>query len=328
MIGVGRMAHVHVGHIRALDPSAQIAAVFSRTEEHARAAAAEWGAQAHYTDYHALLDRETLDAVYVCTPTFAHAAIGLACAARDLPIFVEKPLDLDLETAQALVDAVEERGLVNVVAFHWRYTPTYRKALELIGDEPVALVNLRWYWTRPPIAWMWKRQKAGGQIVDQNIHLVDASRGLAGEITQVYAAYNQRQVNFEPEFDNWDGYAVTLRYAGGAVGTCSGTYALYPEIQIGPVADFALHDRLVRLTPQAVFEYTPDGMQTWELREPFHLGVNRAFLDAVKRGDGHGLTTQMREGLRSTAAVLAANHAATTDQPVDLDAFIAERTVP
>lgn len=325
MIGAGRMAHVHVNHLRTVDPSAQIVAVFSRTEERARTAATEWDAPTYYTDYQRLLDREELDAVYICTPTYIHAKIGLACARRGLPLFVEKPLDLDLATAHALAEEVEARNLINVVAFHWRYTPIYRKALELIGDAPVSLVNLRWYWTRPPIAWMWQRTQAGGQIVDQNIHLVDASRGLAGDITSVYAAYNARQVNFEPEFDNWDGYAITFRYARGAVGNCAGTYGLFPEIQVGPVADFALRDRLVRLTPTAVTLYTPEGTQSWELREPFHLGVNRAFIQAVKSGDGSELVTSMREGLRSTAAVLAANHAAETDSVVKLDAFIAAR---
>ena len=326
MIGAGRMAHVHVNHIRTVDPTAQIVAVFSRTEEHAQAAAAEWGAPTHYTDYTQLLERETPDAVYICTPTYTHAEIGLACAARDLPMFVEKPLDLNLATAQALVDEVERRGLIHVVAFHWRYTPIYRKALELIGDDPVSLVNLRWYWTRPPIPWMWQRTMAGGQIVDQNIHLVDASRGLAGEITSVYAAYNDHQVNFEREFDNWDGYAITFRYAGGAVGNCAGTYGLYPEIQIGPVADFALRDRLVRLTPKAVTLYTPDGMQSWELREPFHLGVNRAFIHAVQSGDGSALVTSMRSGMGSTAATLAANRSAATGDVVDMANFLAEAT--
>ncbi len=325
MIGAGRMAHVHAEHLINSDRDVEIVAVFSRTAEHANAAAAEWNARP-YTDYRRLLDENELDAVYICTPTFIHVEIGLECAERGLHMFVEKPLDLDLALSQRLVDAVESRSLINVTAFHWRYTEAYHRAQELMGDEPIALVNLRWYWTRPPVRWMWDRILAGGQIVDQNIHLVDLSRGLAGEIDTVYAAYNRRQVNFDEGFDSWDGYAVTLRYMGGAVGNCAGTYGLFPEIQVGPAADFALRDRLVRLTIDGVTHYTPEGIQTWQNREPFHLGVNRAFIDAVRRNDMAKISTPLRSGLWTTAAALAANHSAESGEVVDLAAFVDERT--
>ena len=325
MIGAGRMAHVHAEHLINSEPDVEIVAVFSRTAEHADAAAAEWNARP-YTDYRRLLDENELDAVYICTPTFIHVAIGLECAERGLHMFVEKPLDLDLALSQRLVDAVESRGLINVTAFHWRYTEAYHRAQELMGDDPVAMVNLRWYWTRPPVRWMWDRTLAGGQIVDQNIHLVDLSRGLAGEIDTIYAAYNRQQVNFDEGFDSWDGYAVTLRYSGGAVGNCTGTYGLFPEIQVGPAADFALRDRLVRLTIDGVTHYTPEGIRTWQNREPFHLGVNRAFIDAVRRNDMAKISTPLRSGLWSTAAALAANHSAQSGEVVDLAAFVDERT--
>ncbi|MFN8464537.1 MAG: hypothetical protein U0X20_03265 [Caldilineaceae bacterium] len=62
-----------------------------------------------------------------------------------------------------------------MTAFEWRYTEAYRRAEELIAGEPVALVNLRWYWTRRLSARIWDRHLAGGQQVDQSIHLLDAN---------------------------------------------------------------------------------------------------------------------------------------------------------
>lgn len=322
-LGAGRMAHIHAAHLKTVDPDGRIVAVFSRTEEHAAASAAEWGALRHYTDYRALLDSEDLDAVFVCTPTFIHAEIALAAAERDLHLFVEKPLDLDLALGAQLADEVERRGLVNLAAFHWRYTDLYRRAKDLMGDDPVAMVNLRWYWTRPPIRWMWDRAMAGGQMVDQSIHLIDLSRGLVGEIESVYAAYNERQVNFEDEFNNWDGYALTLRYAGGAVGNCAGTYGLFEAIQVGPAADFALRDRLLRMTIDGLTLYTPDGMQSWHHKHPFHLGVTREFVHAIKSGDTSRIATDIRAGLHTTAAVLAANESARSGVPVNPMEFLA-----
>jgi predicted dehydrogenase len=218
---------------------------------------------------------------------------------------------------------VAGRRLLAVTALQWRYSPAFQRARQLIGDEPVALVNLHWYWTRPPIQWMWDRANAGGQIVDQNIHLIDLSRALAGEVTSVYAAYNQRQTNFEPDFVNWDGYALTLRYATGAVGTCAGTYALFPEIQERPTADFCLRDRMVRVTDRNVSHFTPNGVETWENDEPLHRGINRTFIAALRTGDASGLITPLSEGLRSTAVALAANRSAETGHPVEMSHFLA-----
>jgi len=324
LIGAGRMGNVHTGILKA-EGLAQVVAACDLIPEKAQAKADEWGGRA-YTDHQTMLAQEELDAVYICTPTFNHATLALDCVDAGLPIFVEKPLELDLGIAGRLVRAAQEKDLLVCVAFHWRYSPGYLRAQTLIGDDPITMVSLSWYWTRPPIPWMWDRHRAGGQIVDQNIHLIDASQGLAGEIETVYAAYNSRQVNFEPEFDNWDGYALTLRYKNGAVGTCTGTYGLFPQIQVGPIADFALRDRMVRLTNTGASHFTPDGVEEWANgHAPFHAGVNRAFIAAVAGGDASLITATLGDGLRSTAATLAANYSAESGEVVNLDKFIAER---
>jgi predicted dehydrogenase len=323
LVGAGRMGNVHAALLHN-EPDVHIVAVCDLLPERAQKMADEWGGRA-YTDYHEMLGAEELDAAYVCTPTYNHGEIALACVEKGLHLFVEKPLELDLGVAGRLVRAAESAGVIATVAFHWRYSQGYERAARLIGDDPIALVNLRWYWTRPPIPWMWDRHLAGGQIVDQNIHLVDLSQALAGDIEIVYAQYNQRQVNFEPNFDNWDGYAVTFRYKTGAVGNCAGTYGLFPEIQAGPSADFALRDRMVRVTDKGAALFTPGGVEEWLNEGPFHAGVNRVFIQALREQNPSLVRSTLRSGLRSTAAALAANHSAETGQPVNLDQFIAER---
>jgi predicted dehydrogenase len=312
---------LHADHLQH-EAGVRIVAAADGDWERAQAFCARWGGTA-YRDHRELLAKESPVAVYVCTPTPAHAAIGLDCVQAGAALFVEKPLDLDLGAAQRLVAAAEARRALAMTAFQWRYTEAYRRAEELIGAEAVALVNLRWYWTRPPLRWMWERRLAGGQLVDQSIHLLDVSRGLAGDIQTVYAAYSVRQANHEPEFDNWDGYAVTLHYAGGAVGVSASTYALFPEIQEPPRADFSLRDRLVRITDRGLHLFTPAGVQEWPNPEPLHRPLNRAFIAAVRTGDAGHIRTPLRTGLLATATALAANYSAGCGQPVNVAAFLA-----
>lgn len=324
IVGAGRLGHVHACELQDV-PDVRVTAVCDIDTQRADELAGALDAHS-YGDLAALLANEALDAAYICTPTDTHAALALQCAEAGLHLCIEKPLDMDLRAAAQLVQAVERRGLLACVAFHWRYNQGYARAASLIADAPVALVNMRWYWTRPPIRWMWNRQRAGGQIVDQVIHLLDAAQGLVGPITQVYAAYNSRQVNGEPEFDNWDGYALTLRFQGGAVGTCAGTYGLFPEIQAGPQLDVALRDRLVRLTNAGAVQFTPGGVEAWSNEGGPYRGVNQAFVAALRTGDASYIRTPLRAGLRTTAVALAANHSAQTGQVVDVEQFIAERT--
>jgi predicted dehydrogenase len=320
-VGAGRMSSLHAEHLQH-EGGVRVVAASDPAPGRAAAFCARWGGTA-YVDHRDLLAHETPAAIYICTPTPSHAQLGLDCLATGAALFVEKPLDLDLAAAQRFVAAAEARGVLAMTAFQWRYTEAYQRAAELIAAEPVALVNLRWYWTRPPLRWMWNRSLAGGQLVDQSIHLVDVSRGLVGEVETVYAAYNSRQVNQEPEFDNWDGYAVTLHYAGGAVGVSAGTYGLFPEIQEPPRVDIALRDRLVRVTDKGLLLFTPQGVEEWPNPEPLHRPLNRAFLAAVRSGDAAPIRSTLREGLLSTAVTLAANRSAATGAPVDVAAFLA-----
>lgn len=319
-IGSGRMAHVHAEQLRH-ESDVQIVAAADHGSGRSHDFHTHWGATA-FSDYRQMLDTVEMDAVYICTPTTTHAEIGLDCVERGLNLFIEKPLDLNLKLAQQLVAESERRGLVTCTCFQWRHSPAFRRAQQLVGDEPVALINLRWYWTRPPIRWMWNQEQAGGQIVDQNIHLIDGSQAFAGEIERVYAAYNRRQVNFEPEFNNWDGYALTFHYKSGAVGNCAGTYGLFPEIQKGPAIDICLRDRLIRITDKELILYTPTGVQSWANREPLHRGVNQAFVAALRASDPTLISTPLRLGLRSTAITLAANHSAQSGNAVDVDQFL------
>lgn len=325
-IGAGRMAHLHAEHLQQ-EGGVQVVAAADGDWERAQAFCARWGGTP-YRDHCDLLAKERPAAVYVCTPTPSHSAIGLDCIAAGAALFVEKPLDVDLAAARRLVEAAEARGALAMTAFQWRYTDAYRRAEELIGKAgggaAVALANLRWYWTRPPLRWMWDRELAGGQLVDQSIHLLDVSRGLVGEVETVYAAYSERQANHEAEFQNWDGYAVTLRYAGGAVGVSASTYALFPEIQEPPCADISLRDCLVRVTDRGLLLFTPSGVQEWANPEPLHRPLNRAFLAAVRTGDASHIRTPLATGLLSTAVALAANRSAGCGQPVNVAAFVEE----
>ena len=75
-----------------------------------------------------LIAMESLDAVYICIPPFAHGDVEAAVIAAGLPFFVEKPLSLDIAAAEAIAREVQQRGLITAVGYHWRYLDTVEEA--------------------------------------------------------------------------------------------------------------------------------------------------------------------------------------------------------
>src|SRR5205823_15029748 len=95
-VGAGIIANRHVGNLLGFE-DVEVAAVADLRPEKARELAARSGGR-EYRDYEAMLDREELDALYICVPPFAHGPPEIAALERGLPFFVEKPVAIDLET--------------------------------------------------------------------------------------------------------------------------------------------------------------------------------------------------------------------------------------
>jgi len=77
---------------------------------------------------------EGCDAVYICTWTSEHARLVTAAAERGLPVFCEKPLAVDLETASAMTETVERAGVTNQVGLVLRSSPAFNWARHLVDD--------------------------------------------------------------------------------------------------------------------------------------------------------------------------------------------------
>lgn len=314
IIGAGRMGHTHARELAQL--GVQIAAACDTDADRAEAMAQQYGGRAYTVDT-AMLDDCKLDAVYICTPTRAHADQVVRVAERGLPVFIEKPLAFTLDEAERAARAVDAAGVISCVGYHWRYTEAVERAEAIIDGQPIALVTCRWYWTLPPLAWLRDKDLGGGQIVDQITHLIDLAQHLAGPVQTVYAAYTL-QTRTPQEFNNWDASALTLRFAEGAVGAVEGTYALFPQIQERPHIDLALREKMLRITPEGLQVHTATGVEVFPNTRPFYTGLNRAFVEAVREGRPELIHTPIHVGLRSLAVTLAANHSAQTGEVVAL----------
>ena len=151
-IGAGGIANRHFGVLEQFDDVA-IVAVADVDMARATEAAARFGARA-FDDAAAMLAAIDLDALYICVPPFAHGEPERLAIEHKLPFFVEKPVALDLGTAEDVAAAVDRLGLVTAVGYHWRYLDTVDEVKALLSATPARLLS--GYGSTP------RRRHAGG----------------------------------------------------------------------------------------------------------------------------------------------------------------------
>jgi myo-inositol 2-dehydrogenase / D-chiro-inositol 1-dehydrogenase len=312
-VGVGGIAHQHLRNLREIE-GAEVVAVCDVDAARAAQVAAEWGAQT-YEDYRALLTEADLEALYVCVPPFAHEGQELLAAERGIPFLTEKPIGLGTEYAERVAQAVRARGLLTSVGYHWRYFESVARARERIGDRPVGMVLGYWMDAMPPVRWWRERERSGGQFMEQTTHVVDLSRYLVGEVTEVYAQMATRILGAKVEgFTVPDVGTATLRFANGAIGTISNSCLGAP----GPIA---LHVYLEGETLEVGGNLKIATREKTEALRFFSDAYRRedeAFLEAVRSGDGAGIRSPYADALETQRVCVAANESASSGQPVRL----------
>lgn len=154
-----------------------------------------------YRHYRDLIDRETLDILFVCLTNDVAAEVTMAGLDHGLHVFCEKPPGRDLQDIADVI-ACERRhpGLKLKYGFNHRYHDSVRDALALVrGGELGRILDLRGVYGKSAIIsfgqndWRSKREIAGGGILlDQGIHMVDLMRLFAGEFTEIQAIVSNR----------------------------------------------------------------------------------------------------------------------------------------
>ena len=95
LVGAGVIGKVHAEALAALPDVAELVAVVDRDPAKARELAARYGAESA-TDLDAVLRRDDVDAVTICTPSGVHADGAVAALDAGKHVVVEKPIDITL----------------------------------------------------------------------------------------------------------------------------------------------------------------------------------------------------------------------------------------
>jgi predicted dehydrogenase len=292
---------------------AQIVGLCDLVRERVEERAQEFGGKV-YTDYREMIDREPMDALYVCIPPFAHQDAEILAAQKGIHIFVEKPVVLHMEKGIEILDAVKRAGIMSSVGYGMRYSGTAATARRYLADKTIAMVTSTRWGGLPGTPWWRVMAQSGGQLVEQTTHQVDLMRYLAGEIVEVHARYATRVLGDLGNFDIPDVQIATFQFASGAIGAVT-TSCTMREGGGKSDLNFLLRDTILQLGGRDVKVSPESAPQPDPVAGP-GLSIDQAFIRAVATGDRSLILSDYEDGLRSADVVIAANESAETGKPV------------
>jgi myo-inositol 2-dehydrogenase/D-chiro-inositol 1-dehydrogenase len=316
LIGAGWIAEEHAAILRRLD-GVELVAVCDVDESRARELAS--GAAA-YADWRQLLERESPDAVFVCTPPMLHREMTVEALGRGIHVYLEKPVAREIEDAQAIVDAAAASDAVCAVGYQWR-------AVEVLDDLRVAIDGqalglLIGIGTGPTKSrpWFLNRAQGGGNLLERASHGIDLARAVAGEVVsvQTIASTVPLAQSAGEHGDIEDAAAITLRFESGAVGTSSiawtrdGLPGRYSLDVLASESSFRLD-----LDPDFTLRGISRGREidVATKQHPIERGVQR-FVEAARDGDRSRVFCTPAQAAGTLAVVIACEEALTSGAAV------------
>jgi predicted dehydrogenase len=193
IIGCGDVTEVKSGPGFQKAQHSRLVAVMRRSGELARDYAQRHGVPRWYDEAEALIHDPEVDAVYIATPPAFHKEYTLLSAQAGKPVYVEKPMALNFEECQLMIEACRMAGVPLFVAYYRRALSRFLKVKELIdagaiGEPRFVTITLYQPVARDelnPQALPWRVIPAvagGGRFVDLASHMLDLLDFLLGPI--------------------------------------------------------------------------------------------------------------------------------------------------
>lgn len=324
IIGCGGISGTHVAAIARV-PAARVVAVADEVESRARAL----GEKLHvpwFTDRAKLLGLPEVEAVSICTPSGLHGALGAEAAAAGKHVITEKPIEVTVEKADALIAACRKAGVRLAMISQYRFHDCMRairaaSTAGRFGTPTLGIASTKWYrgqeyFTGAPWRGTWELD-GGGCCMNQGIHAIDQLLSVMGPVKRVMGYFDTRFQHIATE----DAAAATLEFANGALGVIEGSTAAYPS--------FPAKVEIMGSAGTAAWELGSHEFRLWEFAdgtpapacekqpwEAYHGLQFEDFVAAVREGRDPAVTGE--EGRRAVAVITAIYRSSRERRPVDL----------
>ncbi|MHB9033485.1 MAG: Gfo/Idh/MocA family protein [Anaerolineae bacterium] len=337
LIGCGGIGGYHLEHFLKYT-DVEVAGVCDLIPERAQDYARKAGCKP-FTNFIEMYDAVKPDMVFIGIPPTQHGEIELETIRRRIPLFVEKPIALDLGLAKRISAEIGKAGLVSAVGFQCRYSNICGPTLQFVQDHKIIFTECARIGSVPGTPWWRVRSLSGGQLVEQTIHQLDIIRYTLGEPEVVYSMSARGFIDM-PGYDTDDLSVSVVRFANGGLASIStGCYASAGAAFDSKITFGASDCRLDHYIISKVDIYGEkpaapegsglvvkgdgtlaaagkEGVRTIKDDGSAGEACDRTFVDAAISGDPSKIRSPYADALKSLAFGLAANESMVTGKAV------------
>lgn len=320
IIGLGNAVEPHAKSLLDLKDRVEVVAAASRSQERIRAFAGRFPFPVT-TDIEGVLATRDVDAVWILTPPNSHLDLVKEAARGRKHVLLEKPLDISLDRAEAIVAGMRGAGLTLGVTLQHRFRPASLRLKALLDEGALGRIGaasctVPWwrpqaYYDQPGRCTL--ARDGGGVLITQAIHTLDLFRSLVGDMTVTAATAATTPVH---RMETEDFAAALVRLGNGAPGVIQATTAAFPggeeRIEImGTLGTASLAGGTLRVAfiggrEEIVVRHegaTGGGANVMDFPHDWHRSLIGDFLDAIK--EGREPVVSGAEALRSQQLIAA-----------------------
>lgn len=212
MIGCGDVTEVKSGPAFNKVNDSSLVAVMRRDGEKAKDYAARHKVRKWYADANDLINDDEVNAIYIATPPAFHEEYAIAAINAGKPVYIEKPMALNFESANMIDTIAQEKNIKVSVAHYRRGQPLFNKVKQLLNERilgDVRFASLQFYKKQlpaealeiPKVAWRVNPEISGGGLFhDIAPHQLDLMYWFFGDIEKA-SGYATNQSKFYPADD-------------------------------------------------------------------------------------------------------------------------------
>ena len=276
VIGCGGRGRGHMKILSEFDDT-DLVAVCDPVEGARNNAADMFNVSNRYESIEALLDGETLDAIFVATPAHLNGEAALPCFERGVHTLLEKPPGMSVAETAALRSAAEQTGAKGMVGWNRRFHPIIVEAKrQVTARGPVTQIVGEFHKSITRLTGRFPEHLMDNMFLETPIHALDAIRAIAEADVQEVHSVVQRTIS-----DYKDVHAALILFDNGCVAQHIANYTTDARLE-----RYEIHGRDISAYLEGVSHGTifSDGTQH-KLTEAGTGGTveqNRYFLDCVK----------------------------------------------
>jgi len=211
MIGCGDVTEVKSGPAFNKVNNSSLVAVMRRDAAKAKDYAERHHVPKWYSNASDVINDDDINAIYIATPPAYHEEYALAAIHAGKPVYIEKPMALNFESANMIAKVASEKNIKVSVAHYRRGQPLFNKVKQLLKDKiigDVRFARLEFYkkplnkeaLTIPKVAWRVNPAIAGGGLFhDIAPHQVDLMYWLFGEIEKASGYSNNQSKMYDAD---------------------------------------------------------------------------------------------------------------------------------